>query len=291
MYKKMLSLLLAALMACACLAGCAQPEATPDHSAEIAALQQQIADLNALVTDLNGRVNLLEMGGIAQWALTAEPLTQGSGAAITLYATPTKYQEGQLAQFRVLLDDALVAEMYCEWNDGAYTASMELDAADGYSYYLILTDPDGKQEQKDLNSPVNPVQPELVYMYTSLNASCTLDLYESSVADDILELTIATVSLQMPTLTATGDAVTCTGINLVLQLDGVEVQRQSLETPADPFDTHSMDVSGITFTIPELEETSQLDLWLEVTLSDGQVLTHLSSSWYYADGELIQAVG
>ena len=52
-----------------------------------------------------------------------------------------------------------------------------------------------------------------------------------------------------------------------------------------------MGVNGLEFAMPELEEGSQLELTLEVTLSDGQVLSHCGSSWYVFDGELIQAVG
>ena len=40
-----------------------------------------------------------------------------------------------------------------------------------------------------------------------------------------------------------------------------------------------------------MDETNQLDLWLEVTLSDGQVLRHCGSSWFLFEGQLIQAVG
>ncbi len=288
MFKKLLALILALLMVSACLSGCSQ---SPDNSAEIETLQQQIEDLQVLVNDLNDRINLLEMGSIAQWALTAEPLTQGSGAAITLHATPTKYQEGQVAQFRVVLEDALVAELYCDWIDGAYTASVELDAADGYSYYLVLTDPNGRQEQQDLSSPANPTQPELVYLYSSLLASCTLEIYEAEISGGILSLKAGTATVQMPTLTANGEAATCVNAALVLQLNGTEVQRQSLNVPGEAFDVHSLDVGGITFAIPELAESSQLDLLMEVTLSDGQMLTQFGCSWYYADGELIQAVG
>ncbi len=288
MFKKLLALILALLMVSACLSGCSQ---SPDNSAEIEALEQQIEDLQVLVNDLNDRINLLEMGSIAQWALTAEPLTQGSGAAVTLYATPTKYQEGQLAQFRVVLEDALVAEMYCDWIDGAYTASVELDAADGYSYYLVLTDPNGRQEQQDLSSPANPTQPELVYLYSSLLASCSLEIYEAAISDGVLSLSAGTATIQMPTLTADGNAAQCTGISLVLQLNGVELQRHDLTAPEDAPAVLSMDVSGITFSIPALEENTQLDLLMEVTLSDGQMLTQFGCSWYYADGELIQAVG
>lgn len=286
--KKLIAFLLTAVMLLSLLTACSQ---SPDNSADVDALRQEVETLRQQVDALQQRLEELEAGAVSGWTLTGVPLTQGSGAAVTLTATPTRYQEGQMAAFRVMLDNQVAAELYCDWDGTAYTASMELDAADGYSYYLILTQPDGSQEHLDLNSPMNPVDPTLVYMYSSLSASCILNLYDTQASASALTLSAAAAEVQLPKLTATGDPAACTGAALVLQLNGADLERKALTIPQEASDPLILDASGVTFSVPELEEGSQLDLWLEVTLSDGQVLTHFASSWYFAEGELIQAVG
>lgn len=285
--KNVLAIAMAFLMLVCCLGGCAQKD---DSAAEVERLQQEIAALNAQIEALEQQIADMEAGTISEWELSGMPLMQGSGAAVSLTAVPTRYQEGQMAVFRVMLEGQILAELYCDWNGTTYTANVELDAADGYSYYLLLTEPDGRQEYLDLNSPMNPVDPMLVYMYSSLSTSCMLNVHDWQIADNTLELLSGNAWIQLPRMTATGEPAVCTGASLVLQLDGQEIARRSLILPVEGTELEA-DVSGISFAIPQLEESSQMDLWLEVILSDGQVLTHSGSSWYYFEGELIQAVG
>lgn len=288
--RKYFALVLAALMCLTAFTGCSG-EGAADHSAEIAQLQQEISDLRNQLQAMQERLVLLETGSVADWALDGRPLTQGSGAEITLTVTPTAYREGQMALLRVLLEDRSIAELYCDWDGTAYTARVELDAADGYSYHLILSTPEGSVEHLELNSPEKPVKPQLVYLYSSLSALCMLNVYEWHIADEALTLDAGTAEVQLPTLTATGEAASCTGADLVLMLEGRELERRELNVPQAEEEGIFMHIDGISFSMPELEEGSQLELWLEVTLSDGQVLTHIGSSWYLFEGELIQAVG
>ncbi len=285
--KNVLAIVLVLLMLVCCLGGCSQKD---DSAAEVERLQQEIAALNAQIAELEQQIADLEAGSVSEWELTGTPLMQGSGAAVSLTAVPTRYQEGQLAVLRVMLEGQTVAELYCDWNGTAYTANVELDAADGYSYYLLLTEPDGRQEYLDLNSPVNPVDPMLVYMYSSLSTSCTLDVYDWQIGDGSLALLGGNAWIQLPQMTADGVPATCTDASLILQLDGQEIARKSLMLPVEGTEL-SVDVAGYVFAIPELEESSQLELWMEATLSDGQVLSCTGSSWFWFEGELIQAVG
>ena len=282
--KKYVALLLCGLM----LAGCAQG---PDHSAEFAQLRQELSELRGQVAALEEKVALLEAGAVAEWSLTGTPLTEGSGAAITLRVVPTVYREGQLAQLRVLLEGKDVAQLYCDWDGSAYTARVDLDAADGYSYHLILSDPQGDVERIELNSPENPTDPRLVYLDSSLNASCMLNVFEWHRENDRLLLDAGTAQVQLPSLTATGEAAVCSAARLILLLDGQELESRELTVSQPEENAIYIGINGLAFSMPELEEGSQLDLILEVTLSDGQLLTHSGSSWYLFEGELIQAVG
>lgn len=283
--KNIIALLLCALL----LTGCART--APDQSADIARLNREIADLRSQVEELQQRLTLLETGAVADWSLVGVPLTQGNGAEITFTATPTVYREGQLALLRVLLEGRTVAELYCDWDGSQYSAQVELDAADGYSYHLILSEPEGGQEHLELNSPEKPVDDRLVYLDSSLNAVCMLNVFEWHIQEEQLVLDAGTAEVVLPRLTASGEAAFCTAARLVLMLDGGELESRSLTVPEHEDGEIYVGVNGIAFAMPELEEESQLELWLEVTLSDGRVLTHGGSCWYVYEGELIQAVG
>ena len=269
-------------------AGCSQPE---DNSAELTRLQQENQQLRDQVEALQQQIAVLEVGSIADWSLTGEPLIHGSGALVTLSLTPTYYEEGQMVSFRVQLEGQMIASMYCDWDGSVYTASVELDAADGYSYSILLTEPNGTQEYRELNSPANPVDSTLVYMYSSMASACFLTVTDWQVDADTMTISNSSVDVQLPLFNPKGETVSCTGINLILQLDGEDLDRKSIMVPQSSDSYLSIPLSPATFTMPEMDETNQLDLWLEVTLSDGQVLRHCGSSWFLYEGQLIQAVG
>ena len=79
---------------------------------------------------------------------------------------------------------------------------------------------------------------------------------------------------------------------MILKLGDAELQRIPLEIPPGEGEgSYEMVLKDISFPMPELEEAQQLDLCLEVTLSDGQLLSYISCSWFYTDGVLTLAVG
>jgi hypothetical protein len=55
--------------------------------------------------------------------------------------------------------------------------------------------------------------------------------------------------------------------------------------------SYEMAVTDLSFEMPKMADDHQLDLWLEVTLSDGQTLSTCGGSWYYSNGDLVLAVG
>ena len=284
--RKCIAIFLAAVLLLT--AGCSKSE---DNSAQLKALQEENASLREQVAQLQQQIATLEAGSIADWSLTGEPLIHGSGALVTLTVTPTSYVEGQMISFRVQLEGQMIASMYCDWDGSVYTASVELDAADGYSYSILLTEPNGTQEYRELNSPANPVDSTLVYMYSSMAASCFLTVSDWQMEDNTMTILGSSVDVQLPLFSPQGEPISCTGINLILQLDGVDLDRKSIMVPQSADSYLSIPLSPADFAMPEMEESNQLDLWLEVTLSDGQVLRHCGSSWFLFEGQLIQAVG
>lgn len=263
------------------------------QTADVSQLEKDIETLQNRIDDLSARLDALEENsGLQDWNLTAEPWSSSNGANVTLTASPLAYHEGQTAELAVRLAGQEVTVVPCEWNGSVFTAAVDLEAADGYGYYCILTSANGAKEQIALNTPENPVDDRLVYMETSLTAYCNMivDGWEDEGGN--LNITSGYVQVQMPRIFAGQDDVTFADAKLVLKLNGETVQTQALEVPEGEGEgSYELILSGISFKMPEMEDDYQMELVLEASLTDGQVLTASGGSWYYNAGEMFMVVG
>ncbi len=230
--------------------------------------------------------------GLASWDLSTSTWSSPNGATVHLTAIPNGYEEGQSASFIVRLEGDDVGSVACAWDAGAYTASIDLNAADGYCYYVALTGADGEALEVPVNTPAAPTNESVINLESALNSYCHL-MVESSEADGKkLTLTAGSVQIQPPQITDDGAAVTCSEAVLVLTFNGAEVARQPLDLPAaSNAGAYELSLAGIEFAIPAMEDDQQLQLRLDVTLSNGQVLTDANGTWSYLGGTLVSAVG
>ena len=281
MKKMMIIFALAAML----LAGCGSTPDVAQLEADIAALQHQVDSLSARLDALE------ENSGLLDWDLAAAPRADGTGAEVTLTASPLAYHEGQSAVFTVRLGGQEVATADCQWNGSVFTGTLELDAADGYSYYCTLISANGGKEQIPLNTPENPVDDTLVYMQTSLTAYCNMIVEGWEDEGGKLTITSGYVQAQLPRL-STGEDVKMADARLMLRLNGETVETQPLDIPeGEGQGSYELVLGGISFTMPQLEDDYQLEVMLEVTLTDGQVLTSSGGSWYFNGGEMFMVVG
>lgn len=229
--------------------------------------------------------------GLTGWELDSSTWSSPNGATVHITATPSVYEEGMTAEFVVRLEGTDVAAVTCEYDGTVFTGSAELNAADGYCYYMILAS-DGHTYEIPVNTATEPVDETLVNMATALNTYCTLLVESSETEEGKLTLTAGTARIQPPTIKNDGQPVTCSEAVLVLTFNGEEVGRKALELPAaDDTGAYEIAISGISFEIPEMEDDNQLNLRLDVKLSNGHVLSHSNSSWAYMDGQLLGIVG
>lgn len=229
--------------------------------------------------------------GLTGWELDSTTWSSPNGATVHITATPVSYTEGMTADFVVRLEGADVLTVPCQWDGSAFTGSAELNAEDGYCYYLILSAGDQNYEIP-VNTPTEPVDETLVNMATALNTYCNL-LIEGSESDaNKLTITSGTVQIQPPQIRNNGEAVTCAEAALVLTFNGEEVGRKALDLPAaDDTGAYEVPISGVAFDIPEMEDDNQLSLRLDVKLSNGYILTDANGTWSYIGGELLGIVG
>ena len=80
---------------------------------------------------------------LTEWSLSASTWSSPNGATIHLTAVPTRHAEGDSASFVVRLEGEEIASVPCSWENNNYTAEVDLNAADGYCYYVTLSGADG----------------------------------------------------------------------------------------------------------------------------------------------------
>lgn len=266
------------------LAGCGKKEDT-------SALASENSELKDQVEELTERLDELESAGLKEWSLKAVAWTDAGGASVTFTGEPNSHEDGQTAQFIVRLNGEEITVLPCFWDGTVYTATAELEAADGYSYTCVLTGSNG-EEQITLSSPDVPTYDALVYMASSLNAYCNVFVADWELKDNKLNITSGYVQVQLPQITSDGNTVDFESAQLVFQLNGNDIETQDLKLPAgEGTGSYETALTSVSFDMPEMEADYQLDMILNVKLSDGTTISTFGGSWYYDGDQLNMVVG
>lgn len=281
MNKKVLSALLAAavvLSLCACGKKAETPASTESETPAPTTASQENAGRELSLTEVSFSVTT--------WS-------SPNGATVNLTAVPSDYAKGDSAQFVVRLDADTVASVPCEWKDNAYVASAELNGADGYGYYVIITGKDGSIAEIPVNTPEEPVDEALVNLASYLQSYCTLTLNDAALEGDNLTILSGYALVQAPRITENSDNVACAQASLVLTLDGQEIASVPLTmAPGETDRSYDSTITDMSFTIPgDLSDGQQLMLRLDAVLTNGQTLTAQGGSWTAQNGAVANAVG
>lgn len=286
--KNILALIALLAVLVMALTGCGSDDADriAQLEAENARLQSQVDTMAAQLEELG------QTAGLASFTLNGTAWSSNNGANVTLTAVPLHYAEGQTAAFSIWLEGEEIDNVPCDWDGEKYTASTDLNAADGYCYYVVLTTSSGAQTEIEINTPKTPTESTLVYMESSLESYCNMMVESSKLDGSKLTITGGYVQVQLPLITASGEAATYAGAELILSYEGQDVATQALTLPAgESPNSYEMELNNISFDIPAMEDDQQLELRLEVTLSNGQTMTTPGGCWYYNGGDLLLVVG
>lgn len=236
--------------------------------------------------------NPAEPPEISSASLSCSTWSSPNGATVHISATPSTYVKGQSATFLVRLEGEDIASCPGQWDGSRYSASIDLNAADGYCYFVRLENPNGESNEITLNAPTAVTNEALINMEDALNAYCSATLTSSVYADNRLTLLDGTILVQTPRIFNEGQPITCAEAQLVLRLYGTEVGRKSVLLSATPENgQYTQSIQGVSFDLPALEDDQQLDLTLEAKLSNGQTLSTSVGSWFYMNGTLQSSVG
>lgn len=229
---------------------------------------------------------------LSSFGLSTTTWSSPNGATVNLIAIPSSHTEGQTAHFVVRLGQTEEANVPCEWDGTEYTASADLNAADGYGYYVVITAADGAQRELAVNTPENPYDETLVNLASSLDSYCTVTVNDSSSAEGALNILSGSVLVQLPLITDGGQSVTCSEAVLILSRDGEEVNRMALTlTPAEIPGSYEQALTDLSFPLPSMSTGQELSLRAEVTLSNGQSMIGPGGSWLYNGSTLEASVG
>ena len=229
---------------------------------------------------------------LTDWTMSASTWSSPNGATIHISATPNYHADGQKADFVVRLEGDDVIMTPCQWDGTVYTASAELNAANGYCYYMILTAADGSVTEVAVNTPANPVNEAYIDMEAALHSYCSIVIEESACEDKTLTLTTGKVQVQAPAITGTEDPVTCQDVSLILSFNGQELEKKALTMEqTDTANLYEADLSGTSFTLPEMKTEEKVELTLAVTLTNGQSLSAYGGNWILNAEELLPVVG
>lgn len=293
-FLSILALVLAIAALVVSLLSYTRPDDSVDYAGEIQALQEHNAllqsQLDALTSQLGSSTTTGT--GLAGWDLALIPWETGTGASVTLTAVPAGYEEGMTAVLCIRLSSQEVVTTPCSWTGDVFTATAELTAQDGYGYYCILTDAEGNKQQLALTTPENPVEDIPVYLATALSAYCNMTMDSWLDLDNTLTISLAYVQAQLPRLSADGTGAGIESAQLRLYHNGEAYSSAAITLePGSTDGSYEYTISGITLDMPQLEEDACLDLYLEITLSDGRTLTALGASWYQGPDGLFVVMG
>lgn len=293
MKKQILSVVALMLALAMVFAGCGSkaPEAdTPE--AQIAALKQENEQLRAQIDTLTRQLEALQSAVLADWSLNALASADRTSATITFTAVPATEAEGQTLSLIINRNGLEAESIPCTMDGSRYTATVELPAADGYSYYCLVTNASGTQQSIPLITPDNPGDGSLLDLANSLKGYCSLIVTDWSYADGKITLVTAFAQAQMPVISTGGNNVTPSSATLVFLHNGQELERKEITLAAGEGDgSFELALPTVSFNVPKLEEDHQLDVELVVTLSDGSSLSYNGCSWFMNNGELNPIMG
>ena len=239
------------------------------YKLEIVTLTHRVEDLQDQLSALSGHPAALTIGDTS---LTAHLRNDGQ-AVVSFTLTPADATDAD-AFLKILAEDTLITRERCRWDGESYSAQAELMPLNGCTYILDL----GGTEYV-LASPANGACPDLVNLADSLSAYCNMILGDWIVESGRLTLDSCHLQVQAPRLgTVTLPASQEVRILLKHRGDLVEGAAVILEQGEGAASYEGI-LTGLSLSMPDLEAGSQVDLWMEATLADGQMVSVCAANW------------
>lgn len=261
-----------------------------DPGMQIEELRRENAQLRDDVQKLREELEkFMTISTLKGWELQAMPWPDSTGADVNFTAIPSEYQQGMGATLQVMLGDRLATSVPCVWDGTAFRATANLETADGYSYLCLLSGPNGVQ-QLALTGPESEDAGIPVYLQSAISSYCNLVVNDWVEEDgEGITLTDAYAQVQLPRIP---EALTIASQELVLRLNGVVSASVPITlTASEVAGSYELTITDLNLPMPELLEGDTLELYLEVSLSDGRHLQAFGIGWDMENEALTSSVG
>lgn len=244
---------------------------------EVGGIHSQLSNLYSYYSsienqlgDVSDRLNELAQEGrlLSEYTLEASAWADMTGATVSFTAIPKNTQAGDQTWLSVRRDGEEVANAMCTIDGSAYTATVDLPAADGYSYYFQVVHTGGNSSQQSLT--------DADYVCENLNRALRGSVYADTnmwVWEEKMLRVDLSVYRNAPYLPTDDAAADWAQIDLVLLRNGAEIDRMSI---LDKFSHEILygndgviiewlpDVGfRYEYALPDLSEADELTMQLE----------------------------
>ena len=210
-------------------------------------------------------------------------------ALVYVTMVPKRWSIGDEVELTAVLDGKKVEQQPCIWDGTAFSGVLLLPAENGYQYYCTVIHADGSREQQNIESE----QAENLARELQVSCSAGTGEYTLALNDGLLTVVDGHISLAMPKCLdgPEYDAVTWESVAFVLYKNGAVVDRVAPAGLLDPKDTSKTlhaTVEQLQFRFDGMEDADDLELWLEVALSNGMTGRGFVEGWSMENGEIIK---
>ena len=278
-----------------------------DTRYQVEYLSSQIANSNRQDDSILRKLNSLEnridsintsvqeaAASLASYEFKVNPNIEEQYARVELTAFPKNWNEDWTATLNVRHQDALSMTQECHWDGSALNAALKLNYVDDLEYWLVISYPDGTQEQ----IPMEDTQAQNLYSSFSIRCDATLNVsgyHMTSKYTDYSRFTIDILDLYLcrpaPEENPEDWLWTRTDYVLYQTRDNVREIRETqpiLNLAEDAKIQQCWTTQSPSFAIEEPQEGDIFELWVMLELANGTSHEECIGSWIFSNREFLE---
>lgn len=262
-------------------------------NSEINGLNNQIGNLYSYYSSISGqlgdvfdRLEELAQGErlLSEYSFEVEGWQDLTGATVRFTAIPRTTRAGDQAWLSVRRDGQEVTSTMCTMDGGAYTASVELPAANGYSYYFQVVHTGGDSSQQVLTGAY-----DCANLATGLRGQFHPHFSQTKYNREVMTVTGLGLFFQEPYLMPEGEELSFRELTLLVTYDDgqvlrIPVVRDGVMDPDGTYVKNGWDLMWnqitLDFEFPwEWKAGATAELSVEAVLSNGVTVEQPIMQW------------
>lgn len=278
-----------------------------DTRYQVEYLSSQIANSNRQDDSILRKLNSLEnridsintsvqeaAASLASYEFNVIPNIEEQYARVELTAFPKNWNESWSATLNVRHNGALSLTQECHWDGSALNAAVKLNFVDGLEYWLVITYPDGNQEQIPLEDHTS----RNLHSSFSILCDATVDVsgfYSTSKYSSYSHFDIDIIDLYLHRPAPEENAADWFWIKtdcVLYQIrNGVreECETQPLLNPEEDAQIQECWMTQVlSFPVEDPREGDIFELWVLLELSNGVSHEECIGSWIFSGGQFLE---